>query len=107
MLAKDFVTMGYLVTGDAQVTIAANYRMSLSVVDQIINETCNSIWSVLKDKGYIKPPQTSEEWEFVSTEFEKNGIFHMPWDQLMVNMWSYRLQVNQALLSLIKKSSKV
>ena len=50
------VTLRYLVTGDAQVTIAANYRMSPSVVGRIIEETCNALWITLKEKGFIEPP---------------------------------------------------
>ena len=34
------VCLRYLVTGDAQVTIAASYRMSAAVVGRIINDTC-------------------------------------------------------------------
>ena len=41
------VTMRYLVTGDAQVTISSNYRMSPTVVGRIIYETCLAIWDAL------------------------------------------------------------
>ena len=37
------VVLRYLVTGDAQVTIAANYRMSPAIVGRIISETCKAI----------------------------------------------------------------
>ena len=45
------VVLRYLVTGDAQVTIAANYHMSPAIVGRIISETCNAIWDEL-----IGPP---------------------------------------------------
>ena len=41
------VTLPYLVTGDAFVTIGASYRMSPSAISQIIPETCNALWKVL------------------------------------------------------------
>ena len=37
------VALRYLVTGDEQVTIAANYRMSPAIVGRIISETCKAI----------------------------------------------------------------
>ena len=55
------VTLRYLVTGDAQVTIAANYRMSPSVVGRIISVTCRGIWDALHDEGYLKHPSSPDE----------------------------------------------
>ena len=63
------VTLRYLVTGDAQITIATNYRMSPSVVGRIILETSNAIWSVLKENQFVEPPRTQKEWEAVAHEF--------------------------------------
>eukprot|EP00112_Aurelia_sp_Birch-Aquarium-sp1_P006990 Seg1763.4 transcript_id=Seg1763.4/GoldUCD/mRNA.D3Y31 product="Protein ALP1-like" protein_id=Seg1763.4/GoldUCD/D3Y31 len=63
------VCLRYLVTCDAQVTIAASYRMSPTVVGRIIDETCHVLWTVLNDKGYLKHPSTEQEWENVSKEF--------------------------------------
>ena len=51
------VTMRYLVTGDAQATIATNYRMSLG---RIISETCKVIWQTLLSKKYINSPSSEE-----------------------------------------------
>ena len=51
-----YVTLRYLVTGDANVTIAASYRMSPTTVGRIVKETCAVIWNVLCDKGYVSPP---------------------------------------------------
>lgn len=64
------VTLRYLVTGDAQVTIAANYRMSPSVVGRIISETCGAIWDALHEEGYIKPPNSEDEWKQIAKDFE-------------------------------------
>ena len=56
------VTLRYLVTGDAQVTIGASYRMSPTTVGRIIKETCKVIWQVLHEKGFVSPPNTQKEW---------------------------------------------
>ncbi|XP_057310637.1 uncharacterized protein LOC130648602 [Hydractinia symbiolongicarpus] len=69
------VTMRYLVTGDAQVTIASNFRMSPTVVGRIIPETCRAIWDALSDKNYLKPPNSPEEWQHVAQEFYKKWNF--------------------------------
>ena len=45
------VALRYLVTGDAQVITAVNYRMSLTIVERIISETCKAIWDELMNKG--------------------------------------------------------
>ena len=63
------VCLRYLATGDAQVTIAASYRMSPSVVGRIVNETCTALWEVLKEKGYLKHPSNEKEWEKYSNDF--------------------------------------
>ena len=52
---------GDIVTGDAQVTIAASYRMSAAVVGRIINDACEVRWNRLIEKGYLKNPSTPEE----------------------------------------------
>ena len=47
------VTLRYCVTGDAQRTIAASYRMEPTTVSRIVSETCESIWVVLKSMGFF------------------------------------------------------
>ncbi len=64
------VCLRYLVTGDAQMTIATSYRMSPAVVGRIINETCEVLWKTLIEKGYLKQPCTEEEWKTIASEFE-------------------------------------
>ena len=56
------VTLRYIVTGDAFKTIDASYRISSASVSRIVKETCNVLWTVLKNKGFIKVPETSKEW---------------------------------------------
>lgn len=65
---KGFVR--YLVTGHAQVTIAANYRMSPAVVRQIIHETCLAVWDALHGKGLSQAPKNEAVWERIANKFE-------------------------------------
>ena len=69
------VTMRYLVTGDVQVTIAANYRMRPSVVGRIISETCQAIWDTLIDKGFLESPKSEKVWKRIAFKFEKKWNF--------------------------------
>ena len=69
------VTLRYLVTGDAHVTIAASYRMSPTTAGRIVKETCAVIWNVLCDKGYVSPPSSEEAWKKISTGFEQRWNF--------------------------------
>ena len=75
MKERDCVTLRYLVTGDAQVTIAVNYRMSPTVVGCIISETCGAIWDALHDEGYMKPPNSEDEWKQIAKDFEMKWNF--------------------------------
>lgn len=50
------VTLRYLVTGDAQVTIAASYRISPSTIGRIIKETCKVLWDVAESKRFPQRP---------------------------------------------------
>ena len=47
------VALRYLVIGDAQVTLTANFCMSPTIVGRIISETCKAIWNELIDKSYL------------------------------------------------------
>lgn len=69
------VTLRYLVTGDAQCTIAASYRLSPTIVSKIIPETYKAIWDLLIEKKFIKPPSTQQEWITISKEFELKWNF--------------------------------
>ena len=69
------VTMRFLVTGDAQITIAINYRMSPTIVGKIISETCRAIWVPLFESKYVDPPSSEKEWEQIATDFENKWNF--------------------------------
>ena len=64
------VALRYLVTGDAQVITAVNYRMSLTIVERIISETCKAIWDELINKGYLDYPSSEHDWLKVVQELE-------------------------------------
>ena len=64
------VTRRYLVTRDAQCTVAASYRISPSAVSRIITETCDVIWTSLKRMHYLDCPSNVSEWKSVAQEFE-------------------------------------
>ena len=65
------VTLRFLVTGDAQVTIAASYRMSQTTVGHIIKETCQVIW----EEDYLAVPSTINAWKTIGLDFEKRCNF--------------------------------
>ena len=68
------VTLRYLATGDAQTTIAANFRISPTSIGRIIEETCPEIWNALVE-DYIAPSKSSEDWKKVANTFEENWNF--------------------------------
>ena len=63
-------TLRYLVTGDAQVTISLNYRMSPTIIGRILFETCQVICDVLSREGFMTAPNSETEWENVSHRYE-------------------------------------
>lgn len=69
------VTLRYIVTGDAQVTIAASYRISQASIGRIIKETTAVIWDVLMEKGFLKAPETEYQWKKVALSFEEKWNF--------------------------------
>jgi hypothetical protein len=69
------VTMRYLATGDAQTTIAMNYRISPSSVGRIIYKTCQALWQVLSPK-YLQCPKNETDWKRIANEF--NLIWNFP-----------------------------
>lgn len=69
------VTLRYLCTGDAQITIATGYRMSPSVVSRVIKHTSKVIWDVLFQRKYIDPPKDCQSWMQVAKEFNLKWNF--------------------------------
>ena len=69
------LTLRYLVTGDAQRTIAASYRISPSSITRILSETCNALWVSLLNLKFIDPPSTEAQWREIAAEFESKWNF--------------------------------
>ena len=69
------VTLRYLVTGDSHLTIAMSYRMSATTVGRIVRETCRVLWDVLREKGFLKSPNTPDEWKQIANGFEERWNF--------------------------------
>ena len=70
-----FVTLRYLVTGDAFTTIGHSYRISDTSVGRIVKETCKILWDRLLFEGFLKCPTTEEEWKETADEFNKYWNF--------------------------------
>ena len=69
------VTLRYLVTGDAQSTIADSYRMRKTTVSRILKENSDALWNQLLAKGFLRAPKTEEEWTEIADQFESKWNF--------------------------------
>ena len=68
-------TLRYLITGDAQSTIALfSYCKSKTSVSRIIKET-ETLWIVLSERGFIKAPSSEEEWKEIADQFGRKWNF--------------------------------
>ena len=56
------IALRYLVTGTAQITIDANYRICPAFAGMIISETCKAIGDELSNKGYLDHPKSEYDW---------------------------------------------
>ena len=69
------VTLRYLCTGDAQVTLATCYRISPSVVSGVIKNTSKVIWDNLQKRKFVDAPTHRESWLHIANEFDKKWNF--------------------------------
>ena len=67
------VILQYLVTGDSQTTIGTSY--SPRTMGRIISEACQTLWSVLSENGFIKAPNSKDEWFTIADEFNEKWNF--------------------------------
>ena len=51
-----FFFSSFLATGDSYLTLAGRFRLGISMVAEIVKETCDHIWEELQPT-YMKPPQ--------------------------------------------------
>ena len=49
--------------------------MSPTVVGGIISETLGVIWDALHDEGYMKPPNSEDEWKEIAKDVEMKWNF--------------------------------
>ena len=69
------LTLRFLATGDSQQSLSFSFRIGKATVSEINSETCDAIYTVLKDT-YLSPPQSKEEWLGISSKFEE--LWDMP-----------------------------
>ena len=69
------VTLCYLITGHAHVTLAASYSIRPTSIGRIIKETTGAVWDALLEKGFLQPPKSSIDWENISRGFENKWNF--------------------------------
>ena len=69
------ITLWYLTSGDAQLSIASSFRVSPSTVSRILTETSETIWEQLCLRGYLDVPNTEFEWKRIAKEFEMRWNF--------------------------------
>lgn len=72
-LIKLAVTLRILSTGDSQSTVAMSFRIGHTTVNKILYETCEILWSNLKNE-FLSVPAT-EKWQSISEEFENQWNF--------------------------------
>lgn len=60
----------HLAVGDSIPTLAFSYRIGKSTACNIINETCNCLWTVLQPRVLNEP--TEEDWRQISEGFKIN-----------------------------------
>ena len=52
-----------------------SYRISPTTKGRIISETRQTLWRVLSEKGFIKAPDSEEEWLAIAAEFNDKWNF--------------------------------
>ena len=69
-----FLYYSFLATGDSYLTLAGRFRLGISTVAEIVQETCDHIWEEL-NATYMKPP-TVQDWRRIQMRF--NTIWQFP-----------------------------
>ena len=71
------LTLRYLVTGDAQRTIAASYRISPTSITMVLSETCNALWVSLLNLKFIDPQVQRPNGERLQLNSKASETSHM------------------------------
>lgn len=82
-IMQHFCICSYLATGDSYLTLSARFRVGLSTIHSIINETCLAIWHALAQE--VMPTPDRRKWEKLRKDFECVGGSPIAWGRLMVN----------------------
>ena len=61
------VMLRFLASGESQQSLSFAYRTGKSTVSRILRETCDAIFSVLKDP-YLKPPSSKDDWKNIKKD---------------------------------------
>ena len=64
------VTLRFLATGESYASLEYQFRISKSLLSNMIPYTCELIFSLLKDE-YMPCPQAEWEWEEISQQFDE------------------------------------
>ncbi|XP_067209999.1 uncharacterized protein [Linepithema humile] len=67
------ICLRYLSSGDSMVSISYAFRVGHNTVSQIVSETCDVIWDILKDMVFLKA--TEDNWRKIADEFEEKCNF--------------------------------
>ncbi|XP_070392791.1 uncharacterized protein [Dermacentor albipictus] len=68
------MTIRFLANGDTFRSLSYNFLTGRSTAAMIVKETTGAIWDVLQ-AGYVRFPQTSNEWKKIADEMEEKWNF--------------------------------
>ncbi|XP_066977862.1 uncharacterized protein [Macrobrachium rosenbergii] len=68
------LTLRYLATGESQVSLGYQFRISHNLVSSLIPETCRAIYNIMKTE-YLKLPSTPEEWNEIALHYFQQWNF--------------------------------
>ncbi|XP_071578909.1 putative nuclease HARBI1 [Temnothorax nylanderi] len=63
------ITLRYLSSGDSMKSLSYAFRVAHNTISKIISETCEAIWSCLKDSVFLM--DNEESWKSVADEFQR------------------------------------
>lgn len=68
------VTLRFLATGETFRSLSFQYRIGERTTSGIVEETCQALHEVMKDK-YLKTPNNKEDWLQIASEVELSMLF--------------------------------
>ena len=67
-------TLRYMASRESQQSISLSFRMGRKTVSRVVRECTVGIWDALHEE-YLSPPETTQNWQDVAQEFEKEWNF--------------------------------